>query len=195
MINQEEMVEVLRKYRGNAIVVLCMGASRAWVASSDLDARALPLSGAMGKGSSLALGLALAQPDSKVIVLDADGSLEMNLGSLVTIAGKHPENLYHFVMENGVYGTTGGQPIPGQGRISFAEVAEGAGYAATYEFDDLEDFSVQIEEVLKQAGPVFITIKAQPEIQNEPIARRARSPRMRSTPDALRELRKALETT
>ena len=65
----------------------------------------------MGKGSSIALGLALARPDIPIILFDGDGSLEMNLGSLVTVANKAPKNLYHFVIQNGVYAMTGGQPI------------------------------------------------------------------------------------
>ena len=58
----------------------------------------------------MALGIALAKPDTKVILFDGDGSLLMNLGSLVTIGNKAPKNLVHFVMDNGVYATTGGQP-------------------------------------------------------------------------------------
>ena len=60
----------------------------------------------MGSASSIGLGIALAQPNKKVIVMDGDGSLLMQLGSLVTIAGAAPENLYHFVFENGVYATS-----------------------------------------------------------------------------------------
>ena len=95
----------------------------------------------MGKASSMALGLALAQPGEKVILFDGDGSLLMNLGALIAIANKAPANLCHFVMENGVYATTGGQPVPGQGRFSLAKLALAAGYPAAYEFDDLEEFT------------------------------------------------------
>ena len=192
MINNDELMAVLDKHRGNSVVLSTMTATRAWNETSHLEARDLPVGGAMGKASSVALGLALAQPDTKIIVLDGDGSLEMNLGTLVTIASKQPKNLYHFLMENGVYAVTGGQPIPGNGRVSFAEMAKGAGYAATYEFDNLEDFTVQIGEILAQDGPVFITIKAKPEIQNEPIGRRQRPARSRSTAAALVDVRESL---
>ena len=80
----------------------------------------------MGSASSIALGIALAQPSRKVIVMDGDGSLLMQLGSLVTIAGAAPENLYHFVFENGVYATSGGQPLPAEGRLDFEMMARGA---------------------------------------------------------------------
>ena len=195
MINQSELVAVLQKLRDDAVVIHTMSVGRPWAETSDLPARDIPVAGAMGKASSFAMGLALSQPDTKVIVLDGDGSLSMNLGTLATIAGKRPKNLYHFVMNNGVYAVTGGQPIPGGGRVSFTEMAEGAGYAATYEFDDLEDFTIQIEEILKQEGPVFITIKAEPEIQNEPIGRRQRSPRTRTTAAAIADMRQALKNS
>ena len=143
-------------------------------------------------GRPRALGLARAQPGTKVIVLDGDGSLSMNLGSLATIAGKAPKNLFHFVLHNGVYAVTGGQPIPSADHVSFTEMAESAGYAATYEFDDLEDFTIQIEEVLKQEGPVFVTIKSVPDIQNEPIGRRQRPARPRTLIGAIADLRQEL---
>ena len=119
----------------------------------------LPIAGPMGKASSLALGVCLARPDKRVIVLDGDGSLLMNLGSLVTVAGKAPRNLYHFVFDNGVYAITGGQPTPNAGRFSFAELARAAGYAATYEFDDLEELATGIDEIMGSDGPVLLSIR------------------------------------
>jgi len=194
VIDQDELVAVLQKIRGDTIVIPTMSVARPWNDSSDHPTRDVPVSGAMGKASSFALGVALAQPDTKVIVLDGDGSLSMNLGSLATIAGKAPKNLFHFVLHNGVYAVTGGQPIPSADRVAFSEMAEGAGYAATYEFDDLEDFTIQIEEVLKQEGPVFVTIKSVPDIQNEPIGRRARPANPRTLIGAIADLRQELGT-
>ena len=98
----------------------------------------------MGKSASFALGVCLAQPDTKVIIFDGDGGLEMNLGTLATISGQQPSNLYHFVFENGMYATTGGQPIPGKDKISFTGLARAAGYIAAHDFEDLEDFADQV---------------------------------------------------
>ena len=193
MINQREMMVILNKYRGDAVVVPTMTGSRPWLETSHLPERDVPLGSAMGKASSFALGVALARPNVKVFVLDGDGSLEMNLGTLATIANKRPENLYHFVLENGVYAFTGGQPIPAQGVISFVEMAKGAGYAAAYEFDNLKEFALQIEDVLTQKGPVLITIKIVPEIITEPIGRRQPGT-MRATKVAMQELRESLRT-
>ncbi len=176
MINQRELMELLEQHRGNAVVVSTMSARVPWAQTSQTPNRDVPIMGAMGKASSFALGVALARPNVKVIVLDGDGSLEMNLGSMATIAGKQPANLYHFVLQNGVYAVTGGQPIPAVETISFSQMAKGAGYAATYEFDDLEEFSANIQKVLQQKGPVFVTLRVVPEIENEPTSRRPRFP-------------------
>ena len=195
MIDQVEMMQVLEKLRGDAVVIPTMRATVGWMEVSDGVARDVPVSGAMGKGSSFALGLSLARPDTKVIVFDGDGGLTMNLGTLVTIANKAPQNLYHFVMDNGVYATTGGQPVPGAGTTSYAEMAQAAGYAHTYEFDDLEEFATQAQHILDQAGPVLVCIKSVPNIRysQERAGTRAAAP-MRRTPEALRDLMAELGT-
>ena len=175
MIDQVALMEVVEQYRDNGIVVPTMTGSRGWNEVSRNKNRDIPLGGAMGKASSFALGVALAQPDKRVIIFDGDGSLLMNLCTLVTIAEKAPKNLYHFVLENGVYAITGGQPIPGNNKISFAGMAKEAGYASAFEFDDLEDFASRASEVMSSEGPVFICVKTTPEIQNEPMGLRAPS--------------------
>ncbi|MQG59647.1 MAG: hypothetical protein FI709_17255, partial [SAR202 cluster bacterium] len=162
---------------------------RGWGEISQDESLDLPVSGAMSKASSIALGLCLAQPDRKVIVFDGDGSLVMNLGSMVTISGQAPSNLYHFLLENDVYAITGGQPIPNAGATSFAGLAEASGYAATFEFDDFEEFATRIDEVFEAEGPVFITLKTRPEIQGGPVDSRTSA---RRTPQAARELHDTL---
>ena len=191
MIDQVALMEVVEQYRDNGIVVPTMTGSRGWNEVSRNKNRDIPLGGAMGKASSFALGVALAQPDKRVIIFDGDGSLLMNLGTLVTIAEKAPKNLYHFVLENGVYAITGGQPIPGNNKISFAGMAKEAGYASAFEFDDLEDFASRASEVMSSEGPVFICVKTTPEIQNEPMGLRAPSvvkPTKAAIQDLMQEL-------
>ena len=95
----------------------------------------------------------------KVLVLDGDGGLLMNLGSLVTIAGQQPRNLVHFVFEDGVYNTTGGQPVPGAGTFDLAEMARSAGFAESYQFDNLEDLVSELPGIIEQSGPVFVSLK------------------------------------
>jgi len=106
--------------------------------------------------------------------LDGDGSLLMNLGTLVTLASKAPKNLYHFVFDNGAYCVTGGQPVPGAGKMDWVEMAKGAGFAATFSFDNIEDLTTGIDQVLDTPGPVFVHLKISPEIENTPVQFRQR---------------------
>ena len=191
MINQIDLMKVVDQYRDNGIVVSTMTGSRGWDAVSSNKNRDVPLGGAMGKASSFALGVALAQPDKRVIIFDGDGSLLMNLGTLVTIAEKAPKNLHHFVLENGVYAVTGGQPIPGSTKLSFAGIAKEAGYTETFEFDDLEEFTSRADEVMSAEGPVFICVKTTPEIQNEPMGVRKPSG-LKPTKTAIQDLKQSL---
>ena len=85
---------------------------------------------------------------------------------MVTVANKAPKNLYHFVMDNGVYATTGGQDVPGREAVSYEAMARAAGYRATYEFDDLEEFATNIAQILNQEGPVMVSIKTIPDIRD-----------------------------
>ncbi len=143
---------------GDEIVVPVYSTACDWIAihPNELNFTAI---GAMGLASSIGLGLALGRPDRKVIILDGDGSLLMNLGSLVSIAAAAPPNLIHLVSENGTYEANGGHPIPHQGVVDFAGLAAAAGYRKTYQFSKLEDFASGIADVLAQRGPVLAALK------------------------------------
>ena len=94
----------------------------------------------MGLASSHGLGLALAQPSRRVIVLDGDGSLLMNLGTLVTIGKVAPQNLCHLVFQNGTYEANGGHPIPNQRWIS--RPSRAAPGSATHSRRDLANSAI-----------------------------------------------------
>lgn len=159
MIDSLAAQKVISQYRSNAIVVTTMTTAHEWPGVSTRPHLDMPEGFAMGKASSQALGFAIARPDMKVIVLDGDGSLLMNLGTLVTIAHISPPNLVHFVFDNGVYRMTGGQPIPNSRKINFSQMARAAGIACVYEFDDLDSFKKEIEIILNQIGPIFVWLK------------------------------------
>src|SRR5712692_2628499 len=118
--------------------------------------------GFMGGASSLGLGVALARPERNVIILDGDGSLLMQLGSLATISGAAPPNYYHFLFHNGVYETSGSQTIPAEGRIDFAGMARAAGYRSAHRFDDLEELRTGLPAILEEQGPVFVELVVEP---------------------------------
>ena len=174
MFNMADMFRIFQPLRGDAVVIPGRG-GRHWTGISTNEKRDVPLGDpAMGGHASFALGMALAQPEEKVVLFDSEGDILMNLGALVTIAEKAPENLYHFVLDNECYATTGGQPVPNAQKVAYDIIAKGAGYPSTYAFDNLEDFTNNIEEIMAKPGPVFVTMKVFPEIENEPIGRRTR---------------------
>ena len=158
-MNAHEAIKIISREREDAIVVSTMTPTRYWQDVSDSEDLDLPIYGAMGKASSVALGIALARKKNKVIVLDGDGGLLTSLGSVVTIADQAPKNLIHFVFEDGVYFTTGGQPIPGAGKIDFAGIARSSGIVVSYSFDDLESFSIELPNIMQKEGPIFICLK------------------------------------
>ena len=106
----------------------------------------------MGMAPALALGLALARPDRRVVLLEGDGDLAMNLGVLMTIAGAAPANLRLAVFINDRYETGGGQPLPNAGRVSYVTVATGAGWPWTGEAHDEPDAERLVPALLKCPG-------------------------------------------
>jgi len=157
MMKRDECLQVLSRHYPDQVVVPAYQAPFEWMVICLSDLPCLP-TGAMGQASSHALGLALARPDKAVWVLDGDGSLLMNLGSLVTIASVAPENFHHFLCHNGVYEANGSHPIPGQDIVDFPGLARSAGYPHCHRFDDLDDFRSRIGDVLGLDGPVFIEL-------------------------------------
>ena len=191
MFDSEDMFRAFQPHRGESIVIVTGTSGRSWLDVTTKPERDLSLQGAMGQTTSAALGFALSQPDEKVVLFDSEGALLMNMGVLATIAGKKPNNFFHFLMDNECYATTGGQPVPNAQEINYAGMAREAGYAASYEFDNLEDFTNNIEQIMKQTGPVFVAMKMVPKVENEPIGRRQRRP-TRTTAQTITEVRAEL---
>lgn len=194
MMHTAEMLKVFAPYREDAIVVPGRG-GRYW---TDLTTRPnldVPLGDpAMGGHAGFALGLALAQPQKKVMLFDSEGDILMSLGMLVTIAEQQPVNLYHFLIDNGVYATTGGQPVPNADNIAYDVIARGAGYPRAFAFDELDQFSGRLPEILNAPGPVFVALKVAPEIENAPIGRRRRW-QTRTRDQVIKDLRAELRVT
>ena len=159
MMKRDECFRVLARHVTDEIVIASYSSAVDW---NELGPRVRNYFsvGAMGLASSHGLGLALGRPTQRVLVLDGDGSLLMNLGSLVTIAAAAPKNLVHFVCQNGTYEANGSHPIPNP-EVDFAGMARAAGYAQTHDFSDLAAFTQQIGHVLAQDGPVFATLRVE----------------------------------
>jgi phosphonopyruvate decarboxylase len=101
--------------------------------------------GSMGCVLPLALGLALARPDLRVIALDGDGSLLMRMGALATAGAYGPPNLWHLLLDNGVHDSTGGQATVSP-YVAFADMAFACGYASSLDTDDSAQIAVWLKE-------------------------------------------------
>jgi phosphonopyruvate decarboxylase len=166
-MRRQDAIAALVAERSNAITITTEQAIGAWRAAVSEPANEIPdhldIVGCMGSASTIALGVALARPERTVIIVDGDGSLLMQLGSLVSIAGAAPANLFHFVFENGVYETSGSQPLPAEGRFDLAEMARAAGYAHSMKFSDASAFAAALPDLLRRRGPVFISVRTEAE--------------------------------
>jgi thiamine pyrophosphate-dependent acetolactate synthase large subunit-like protein len=109
VLDRREVVNTLFRERENLVVVTGLGASAWDVASVEDNPLDFPMWGAMGGAAMVALGLALAQPSKRVLVLTGDGEMLMGMGSLATLALKRPPNLRIVVLDNERYGETGQQ--------------------------------------------------------------------------------------
>ena len=113
----------------------------------------------MGMASSIGLGLAMARPDKKVIVLDGDGAILMNLNSLTTAAAKAPANLVHIIWDNEQYQITGGQLTHTSGKADIEKIAGGAGFQQALTVDTFDTFKKALSRILIQPGPWILTAK------------------------------------
>ena len=165
MVRAQALAEIA-KLRGDALVVAVYSSAFEWLEISPHPLNFLAV-GAMGQAATNALGFAIGLPDKRIIVLDGDGSLLMNLGTLVTIANVAPENLTHFVGYNGCYEANGEHPIPGRDVVSFAGFARSAGYKTVTEFRDVATMAQELPAFMEAPGPRFASLFVQPSIKPE----------------------------
>jgi len=152
-LQRRHAVEALLSSREDAVVVSGLGAATYDVAALGDHDRNFYLWGAMGGTLALGIGLALAQPETPVIVVTGDGDLFMGLGSLTVLAQQAPGNLTLAVLDNGLYGETGGQETPSAGRADLAAIAAACGLSDTRTVSTL----AEIEEVAQRAHRVAET--------------------------------------
>jgi len=107
----------------------------------------------MGMASSMGLGLAMARPQQKVIILDGDGALLMNLNSLTTAAARAPQNLIHVIWDNRQFELTGGQPTHTAFCTDLAQIARGAGFQQVTTVETQEAFEQAFTRALREPGP------------------------------------------
>ena len=150
MLNKNTVIKIILKNINGPIISANGHISRNLYNIKDLDSNFYMI-GSMGLASSIGLGVALKNKNKKVFILDGDGNILMNLGSLTTIGTLKPQNLVHFVLDNESHESTGGQPTHSN-KIQVEKIAKVAKYTV-----------FKIEKVLKKItkinGPIMILVK------------------------------------
>ena len=155
-----EAIEVITEsLKGDELVISANGMISRELFSIKDSPNNFYMLGSMGLASSIGFGLAYNSPNRKVVVIDGDGNILMNLGSLATIGHFSPGNLVHFVLDNEMHASTGGQPTVSS-TIKLEEVASAAGFKIVKKVCSSEDLHAAVREVLNSAeGHSFILVK------------------------------------
>jgi len=162
-LRRREVVARLVENRGELLVVGGLGASSWDLTAAGDDPRNFPLWGAMGGAAMIGLGLALAQPERRVLVVTGDGEMLMGLGALATIAVQAPANLAVVVLDNERYGETGMQATHTAGPTNLSAVAAGAGFPVVGDVFDQAQLEAALPRIRVEPGPLFFNIKVRAE--------------------------------
>src|SRR6202045_1464707 len=160
LLERRSVVSALLEGRKDAIVVGGLGASTYDIAAAGDHDRNFYLWGAMGGAVMIALGVALAQPKLPVVVITGDGEMLMGMGSLATVGLQKPGNLTIVVLDNEVYGETGGQASHTAGTADLAGIARACGISDVHTLSTMagiEAFGAGMQDV--RSGPRFASIK------------------------------------
>ncbi|MGB5214577.1 MAG: thiamine pyrophosphate-dependent enzyme [Anderseniella sp.] len=156
---RDAIAEVLKDRPDNLLVISGLGSPTYDVAAAGDVAQNFYLWGAMGGAASMGLGLALARPDARVLVITGDGEMLMGLGSLATLGAKAPANLAILVIDNEAFGETGGQTSHTGKTTNLAAVALACGFKQVATAHKQADLAAVKQLVLEDAGPVLGVIK------------------------------------
>lgn len=164
-LNRREVVARILKDRNDALVVTGLG-STSWDAAAAGDHPAnFYLWGGMGGAAMVGLGLALAQPDRRVLVITGDGEQLMGLGALATIGCRRPANLALIVLDNEHYGETGMQASHTAHGVDLAQIAAAASFALSMTVYTTAELHKMIPSLYLEAGPIFADIK----VSSQPV--------------------------
>ena len=162
-LQRREVVAALLAEREELLVVTGLGAPSWDAAAAGDKATTFPLWGAMGGAVMVGLGLALARPERRVLVITGDGEMLMGLGSLATVAVQQPPNLAIVVLDNELYGETGNQDTHTAHDVDLAAMARAAGFASAETVQDAKRFEAARLRLREATGPVFTVIKVRAE--------------------------------
>jgi len=163
LLHRRDVVNELLRDRGDLLVIAGLGAPNWDVSAAGDHANNFPLWGAMGAASMMGLGLALAQPKRKVLVITGDGEMLMSIGALATIAVEKPPNLTIAVLDNERFGETGMQKTHTAAGVDLAGMALAAGIRTSRIVRTAEDATALRDLAHQGKGPVFAQVKIHPE--------------------------------
>jgi sulfopyruvate decarboxylase subunit beta len=178
MRRADAVATVLARVRDEVVVSANGWISREACAARDREANFYML-GSMGLAAPIGLGIALAQPARRIVVLDGDGNLLMTLGTLAMIAAQHPARFLHVVLDNERYGSTGGQRSLSE-TVALDELARATGYAHVRRTADADELDDAVAELLQANGPAFLLVKVAPEADGD-------APRVPHAPETIAE--------
>jgi thiamine pyrophosphate-dependent acetolactate synthase large subunit-like protein len=158
-LDRRAVVAAILKQRGDALVVAGLGAPCFDVMACGDNPLNFYTWGAMGGTAMIGLGLALAQPKRRVLVITGDGDMLMAMGSFATIGARQPLNLAIIVMDNEHYGETGMQQTHTQLGTEFSGVAIATGFRAASTIYTDAQFKSWLPRILNEQGPVFAGVK------------------------------------
>jgi thiamine pyrophosphate-dependent acetolactate synthase large subunit-like protein len=154
-----DAARIALKHAGDdALVVVCNGMIGREVWTIGDRPTHFYMIGSMGLAASIALGLALAQPNKRVVCLDGDGNVLMGMGVLASVAVAAPKNFFHVVLDNEAHGSTGDQRTITE-KIQLEEIARASGYRWARRADDEATLDAMSTELFAQSGPVMLLAK------------------------------------
>jgi len=166
-LHRRDVVNHILHQRGDLLVVAGLGAPAWDVTAAGDHPLSFPLWGAMGGAAMIGLGLALAQPKRKVLVVTGDGEMLMGLGSLAVIGSLKPRNLSIVVLDNEQYGETGMQDTVTASGVYLAGIAKSAGFTTTMSIKTKSELGLLKNQIYKESkttsGPLFAQVKVDPE--------------------------------
>lgn len=158
-MKRSEAIDIIIKcLKGDELIISANGMISRELFSTKDSKHNFYMLGSMGLASSIGFGLAFLVPSRKVLIIDGDGNILMNLGSLATIGHFSPENLLHIVLDNKMYASTGGQ-VTVSGTVRLEDIAVAAGYHKAVKVHSVEGLREAVSLFASSGGPFFILVK------------------------------------
>ena len=165
ILDRRKVVSEIIKNRGDLLIVSGLGAPTWDVAAAGDHPNNFYLWGGMGGAALIGLGLALAQPTRRVLVITGDGEILMGLGGLATVAVQSPKNLAICIMDNQRYGETGMQETHTEHGVDLCAIANGAGFQKAKTVFTKKQLIAVIPVLYQATGPVFVNFKVNADSQ------------------------------